>query len=112
MDFLAGLYRQKLESKTVARNLVSLRNFFRFAQVHDAITDDPAANLESPKIRKSLPGYLRLEEVEKLLAAHQLVNIASDPFLDLVAAEEQRMEEEGLERRIRRRYAVWGDVPR
>ena len=67
VDFLAGLYRQKLESKTVARNLVSLRNFFRFAQVHDAITDDPAANLESPKIRKSLPGYLRLEEVERLL---------------------------------------------
>jgi ubiquinone/menaquinone biosynthesis C-methylase UbiE len=50
------------------------------------------------------------EEVEKLLAAHQLVNIASDPFLDLVAAEERRMEEEGLEPRIRRRYAVWGDV--
>jgi len=32
-------------------------------------------------------------------------------FLDLVAVEERRMEEEGLERRIRRRYAVWGDVP-
>jgi integrase/recombinase XerD len=67
VDFLAGLYRQKLESKTVARNLVSLRNFFRYAQIHDAIVEDPAANLESPKIRKSLPGYLRLEEVERLL---------------------------------------------
>jgi len=52
------------------------------------------------------------EEIEKLFAAHRLLNIASDPFLDLVAAEERRMEEEGLERRIRRRYAVWGDVPR
>jgi len=67
VDFLAGLYRQKLESKTVARHLVSLRNFFRFAQIHEGITDDPAVNLESPKIRKSLPGYLRLEEVERLL---------------------------------------------
>jgi hypothetical protein len=47
-----------------------------------------------------------------LFAAHQLVNIASDPFLGLVAVEERRMEEEGLERRIRRRYAIWGDVPR
>jgi ubiquinone/menaquinone biosynthesis C-methylase UbiE len=52
------------------------------------------------------------EAVEMLFAAHQLVNIASDPFLNLVAVEERRMEEEGLERRIRRRYAVWGDVPR
>ncbi|GAC1636521.1 MAG: site-specific tyrosine recombinase XerD [Candidatus Acidiferrum sp.] len=67
VDFLAGLYRQKLESKTVARHLVSLRNFFRFAQVQDLIADDPAVNLESPKIRKSLPGYLRLEDVERLL---------------------------------------------
>src|SRR5690348_1163319 len=51
------------------------------------------------------------EEIEKLFAAHRFVNIASDRFLDLVAAEERRIKEEGLERRIRRRYAVWGDVP-
>jgi integrase/recombinase XerD len=68
VDFLASLYRQKLESRTVARHLVTLRNFFRFAQVQELITEDPSLNLESPKIRRSLPGYLRLEEVEKLLA--------------------------------------------
>jgi len=67
VDFLASLYLLKLESKTVARHLVTLRNFFRHAQVQDLITDDPTAHLESPKIRRSLPGYLRLEEVEKLL---------------------------------------------
>jgi integrase/recombinase XerD len=68
VDFLAGLYRQKLESKSVARHLVSLRNFFRFAQVQELIPEDPSVNLESPKIRRTLPGYLRLEEVERLLA--------------------------------------------
>lgn len=68
MDFLAGLYRQRLESKSVARHLVSLRNFFRFAQTQELIHADPSVNLESPKIRRSLPGYLRLEEVERLLA--------------------------------------------
>src|SRR6266436_1421506 len=67
VDFLAGLYRQKLESKTVARELVTLRNFFRFAQIQDLIPEDPSVNLESPKIRRNLPGYLRLEEVERLL---------------------------------------------
>lgn len=67
VDFLAGLYRQKLESKTVARHVVTLRNFFRYAQMQDAIAEDPAMNLESPKIRKSLPGYLRLEDVERIL---------------------------------------------
>jgi integrase/recombinase XerD len=67
VDFLAGLYRQKLESKSVARHLVSLRNFFRFAQIQELIPADPSVNLESPKIRRSLPGYLRLDEVERLL---------------------------------------------
>ena len=68
VDFLAGLYREKLESRTVARNLVTLRNFFRFAQVQELIATDPSLNLESPKIRRNLPGYLKLEEVERLLA--------------------------------------------
>jgi len=67
VDFLASLYRQKLESKTVARHLVTLRNFFRHAQAQELVSEDPTAHLESPKIRRSLPGYLRLEEVEKLL---------------------------------------------
>jgi integrase/recombinase XerD len=67
VDFLAGLYRLNLESRTVARHLVTLRNFFRFAQTQELIGADPSINLESPKIRRSLPGYLRLEEVERLL---------------------------------------------
>ena len=67
VDFLAELYRQKLESRTVARELVTLRNFFRFAQIQGIVPEDPSINLESPKIRRHLPGYLRLEEVEKLL---------------------------------------------
>jgi integrase/recombinase XerD len=68
VEFLASLYRQKLESRTVARHLVTLRNFFRFAQLQELISSDPSLNLESPKIRRSLPGYLRLEEIERLLA--------------------------------------------
>src|ERR1700692_4633430 len=68
VDFLSSLFRQKLESRTVARHLVTLRNFFRFAQTQELIATDPSLNLESPKIRRNLPGYLRLEEVERLLA--------------------------------------------
>jgi integrase/recombinase XerD len=68
VDFLASLYRQKLESRTVARHLVTMRNFFRFTLIQELLGEDPTLNLESPKIRRSLPGYLRLEEVEKLLA--------------------------------------------
>ena len=36
VDFLAGLYRDNLESKSVARHLVTLRNFFRHRIPNDA----------------------------------------------------------------------------
>ena len=52
------------------------------------------------------------EEIEALVKTHGLVNVASDPLLDLVAAQEQRMLEEGHELTRRRRYVVWGDVAR
>ncbi len=72
VDFLAGLYRQKLDSRSVARHLVTLRNFFRFALGEAEITKDPTLNLESPKLRRTLPSYLRLDEVDRLLAQPDL----------------------------------------
>jgi ubiquinone/menaquinone biosynthesis C-methylase UbiE len=51
-------------------------------------------------------------EIEALFAAHGLVEVGSDPVLDLVEAQAQRMVEEGRERQTRPRYVVWGDVPR
>ena len=40
VDFLSTLFHQKLESRTVARHMVTLRNFFRFAQAQDLIPSD------------------------------------------------------------------------
>jgi integrase/recombinase XerD len=68
VDFLGSLYRQRLDSRTVARSLAALRNLFRFAMAEEVISSDPTLNLESPKYRKSLPTFLRLEEVDQLLA--------------------------------------------
>src|ERR1700735_695927 len=67
VDFLGGLYRQQLDSRTVSRHLVSLRNLFRFAMIEEVLSEDPTLNLESPKVRKSLPSYLRMEDVDRLL---------------------------------------------
>jgi ubiquinone/menaquinone biosynthesis C-methylase UbiE len=52
------------------------------------------------------------QEIERFLAEHGLVDVKGDAFLDLIAAQERRLAAEGREPRTRRRYAVWGDVPR
>ena len=51
----------------MARHLATIRHFFRFALTEGLIDDDPAANIESPKFRRSLPDFLSLEEVNRLL---------------------------------------------
>ena len=68
VDFLESMYRRKLDSRTVARALVSLRNLFRFALTEDVLATDPTLNLDTPKYRKSLPSFLRMDEVDRLLA--------------------------------------------
>ncbi len=74
--------------------------------------DNARMSQEYAAIGDQLPflGGRSREEIERLLEAHGLVNVGGDPLLDLVAAQEQRMVEEGRERRSRRRYVVWGDV--
>jgi integrase/recombinase XerD len=67
IDFLASLYRHGLDSRSVARHLVTLRNFFRFAQREGMIPDDPSEHLESPRVRMRLPTFLTVKEVGRLL---------------------------------------------
>lgn len=72
VDFLSHLYKEKLDSRSVARFLVSVRAFYKFEMMEGRVLTDPTENLESPKIRNSLPTYLRIDEVEKLLNAPDL----------------------------------------
>jgi len=67
IDFLASLYQRQLDSRSVARHLVSIRNFFRFALIEGYIEEDPAATIESPRFRQSLPEFLSVAEVDRLL---------------------------------------------
>lgn len=68
VEFLGQLYKQGLDARSVARHLVSVRSFYRFLLEEDAIASDPTLHLESPRIWKRLPGYLTLDDVERLLA--------------------------------------------
>ncbi len=68
VDFLAVLYHRGLDSRSVARHLAALRHFFRFALSEGIVKEDPAATIESPKFRSTLPTHLSKAEVERLLA--------------------------------------------
>ena len=65
--FFEHLRKKKLSPRSVARNIVSLKQFFRFLLTEKVITGDPMRNTVSPKPAKTLPHTLSLSEVETLL---------------------------------------------
>jgi integrase/recombinase XerD len=65
--FLLFLKRQGLSTKTVVRNLVAIRTFFKFLVQEGILEVNPVEELESPKLAKTLPKILSLKEVEQLL---------------------------------------------
>jgi integrase/recombinase XerD len=76
IDFLRSLYARKLDSRSVARHLVTIRHFFRFCVLEKAIPADPTENVQAPKFRHTLPEFLSLEEVNRLLAQPDVSSVA------------------------------------
>jgi integrase/recombinase XerD len=69
-DILGFLAAQRGRSaRTVARRLSALRRLFQFLQRTRRLAADPTANIESPRLGRSLPKSLSEPEVESLLAA-------------------------------------------
>lgn len=62
-----------------ARKLSSIKSFYKYLTVRTKqIRNNPVQDLEFPKIRKSLPKYLTLDECSKLLQAVQGPNARRD----------------------------------
>lgn len=59
-----------ISASSRARKLSSLKSFFKYLTVRTKqLTENPVADLEYPKLRKSLPKYLTLEQSAALLQA-------------------------------------------
>ncbi len=67
--YLAELARRDLASRTVARRLSTLRQFYRFLFSEGVRGDDPTDPLDSPRQGRPLPRILSETEVDALLNA-------------------------------------------
>lgn len=65
--FIRRLHNDGLEPRSVARHLVSLRNFFRFLLKEGRLQRDVTADIDSPQLEMRLPKHLAFDEVEALL---------------------------------------------
>lgn len=66
-DYLEYLNESGLEIKSIARKLTTIKNFHNFLFFTDYLEQDVSSSIESPKLKKTLPRVLTVEEVDKLL---------------------------------------------
>ena len=67
LDFLTQLKYKKSKPRTIARYIVSIKQFFKYLLIEKIITEDPTINIRTPKLSVSLPDILSLQEIEQLL---------------------------------------------
>ena len=81
-DFLAFLSRDRIKqpnsaepefgltASSRARKIAAIRSFFKYMTVKAKLLDEnPVQDLDSPKLPKTLPRYLTLDESQRLLSA-------------------------------------------
>ncbi len=73
--YLDSLYAAGLGSRSIARRMATLRNFYRFLASEGRIDSDPTERLVSPKQWQSIPKFLNREQIEALLAAPDLTKL-------------------------------------
>ncbi|MBR4014833.1 MAG: site-specific tyrosine recombinase XerD [Anaerotignum sp.] len=67
MAYIYELQKQRKSGATISRNIASIRSFFHFLLRKGVVAENPAADLELPKVEKKMPEILPLEKVELLL---------------------------------------------
>ena len=65
--YLNSLYRTGLSSRSIARHLTTLRNYYGYLQREGHVGQNPTEHLQSPQQWQTIPKYLNLQQVEALL---------------------------------------------
>lgn len=59
----------KYAPSSIARKVAAIKSFFGYLQVQGVILENPAQDVEAPKVKKRLPRTLTAEDIESLLTA-------------------------------------------
>ncbi|RXI49411.1 site-specific tyrosine recombinase XerD [Clostridium tetani] len=69
MAYVQSLQKSRKANSSIVRNVVSIRNFYKFLYKKGYIDEDPVINYELPKVKRNIPKVLTVEEVDILLNA-------------------------------------------
>jgi len=94
--FLSELKEMGLSVKSRARNLASIKGFYKFLIREGVISENPTTYIHSFKTQRRLPLVLNMEEIDRLLAEPDLSNtleVRDSAMLELLYATGLRVSE-------------------
>ncbi|MCY6483772.1 site-specific tyrosine recombinase XerD [Clostridium aestuarii] len=68
MAYVQNLKKEGRANSSIIRNLVSLRNFYKYLMKIGEISHNPIINYEMPKNKRNIPEVLTVEEVDRFLS--------------------------------------------
>jgi len=66
MRFLAEEKKRKISAKTLAREVVAIRQFYKFLKDEKQVDFNPTEKIETPEVNRTIPDYLTQEEIDEL----------------------------------------------
>ncbi len=66
--FVAGIGELDLSAATQARMISGVKSFFRFLLLENEVSADPTELLEAPKLKRALPVYLSVDDIDQIMA--------------------------------------------
>jgi len=94
--FLGKEYEKGNSSKTVARRLASVKSLFNYLVQAEAIRDNPAIHIKTPKVEKKIPTFVqenKIEDLMKMPDAGTLIGKRDRAILELFYATGIRLNE-------------------
>lgn len=88
-SYLAHLKTQRLKTASFLRKIASLRSFFKYLMRMDEIPQNPCSGLGTPRREATLPNFLTIDELERLIKAlclskKPLIAIRNRAWIELV----------------------------
>jgi integrase/recombinase XerD len=75
MKFLVEEKNRKISSKTLAREVVAIRQFYKFLRDEKQLDFNPTDKIETPEVLRVIPDHLTLEEIDTLFSKIKEDNI-------------------------------------
>ncbi len=94
-DIQDYLRKTNKSSKTIARYLTAINNFYKYLVEKSILPENPCESIKMPKLEKKLPNYLTIEEVDNLLniRASTTYELRNKAMLEVLYATGMRISE-------------------